>query len=75
MLHAVILTGGSGTRFWPLSREKMPKQLLHILGDQSMLAMTLERAVALVPEERIWAVTTRSQAGAIKLELHTHNFK
>ncbi|UCF83632.1 MAG: mannose-1-phosphate guanylyltransferase/mannose-6-phosphate isomerase [Desulfobacteraceae bacterium] len=75
MLHAVILTGGSGTRFWPLSREKMPKQLLHILGDQSMLAMTLERAVALVPEERIWAVTTRSQAGEIKLELHTHNFK
>ena len=73
MLHTVILTGGSGTRFWPLSREKMPKQLLHILGDESMLAMTLNRAMALVPEERIWAVTTRSQAGEIKRELQTHN--
>ena len=75
MLHTVILTGGSGTRFWPLSRAKMPKQLLHILGDESMLAMTLNRAVALVPEERIWAVTTRSQAGEIKRELHTHNLE
>ena len=71
MLHAVILAGGSGTRFWPLSREKMPKQLLHILGDRSMLAMTLDRACALVPEERIWIVTTRSQASEIKQELHT----
>jgi mannose-1-phosphate guanylyltransferase/mannose-6-phosphate isomerase len=71
MLHAVILAGGSGTRFWPLSREKMPKQLLHILGDRSMLAMTLERACALVPEERIWIVTTRSQASEIKQELHS----
>ncbi|MCJ7685333.1 MAG: mannose-1-phosphate guanylyltransferase, partial [Desulfobacteraceae bacterium] len=70
MLHAVILAGGSGTRFWPLSREKMPKQLLHILGDRSMLAMTLDRACALVPEERIWIVTTRSQASEIKRELH-----
>ena len=72
MFHAVILTGGSGTRFWPLSREKMPKQLLHIIGDRSMLAMTLERAAALVPEDRIWAVTTRSQAGEIKRELFSH---
>ncbi len=71
MLHAVILAGGSGTRFWPLSREKMPKQLLHILGDRSMLAMTLDRACALAPEERIWIVTTRSQASGIKQELHT----
>ena len=75
MLHAVILAGGSGTRFWPLSREKMPKQLLHILGDRSMLAMTLDRACALVPEERIWIVTTRSQANEIKQELHTLHLK
>ncbi len=75
MLHAVILAGGSGTRFWPLSREKMPKQLLHILGDRSMLAMTLDRACALVPEERIWIVTTRSQASEIKQELHILHLK
>jgi len=47
----------------------MPKQLLNIMGDQSMLAHTLDRARALVPEERIWIVTTRQQAGEIRREL------
>jgi mannose-1-phosphate guanylyltransferase/mannose-6-phosphate isomerase len=47
----------------------MPKQLLRIFGDQSLLALTMERAVALVPEARIWIVTTRSQAGEIRREL------
>jgi|YNPNPStandDraft_1061719.scaffolds.fasta_scaffold01185_5 mannose-1-phosphate guanylyltransferase/mannose-6-phosphate isomerase len=68
-LHVVILAGGSGTRFWPLSREQMPKQLLRILGERSMLALTLERALELVPEERVWAVTTRSQALHVRREL------
>jgi mannose-1-phosphate guanylyltransferase/mannose-6-phosphate isomerase len=68
-LHAVILAGGSGTRFWPLSREQMPKQLLNILGEQSMFALTLDRIQDLVPNDRIWVVTTRAQAGAIRREL------
>ena len=75
MIHAVILVGGSGTRFWPLSREKMPKQLLRILGDRSMLAITVDRALAMVPENRIWAVTTVSQAGLIKRELDIRGFE
>jgi len=68
-LHAVILAGGSGTRFWPLSRELMPKQLLNIVGSRSMLAHTLDRALALVPQERTWIVTTRQQVGEIRREL------
>ncbi len=68
-LHAVILAGGTGTRFWPLSRSLAPKQLLSIVGDRSMLALTLDRARALVPEDRVWVVTTRSQAGQIRREL------
>ena len=70
-LHAVVLAGGTGTRFWPLSRALMPKQLLRIVGDRSMLALTLERAKALVPEQQVWVVTTRSQAGEVKRELES----
>jgi mannose-1-phosphate guanylyltransferase/mannose-6-phosphate isomerase len=68
-LHVVILAGGSGTRFWPLSREKMPKQFLSIVGDRSMLALTIERARDLVPDERIWIVTICSQTDEIVREL------
>ena len=68
-LHAVILAGGSGQRFWPLSRELMPKQLLRIVGDRTMLALTLDRSLTLVPEARVWVVTTRDQAGAVRQEL------
>ena len=68
-IHAVILAGGSGTRFWPLSREKMPKQFLAILGDRSMLALTIDRACALTAAERIWIVTVRSQRGEVEREL------
>jgi mannose-1-phosphate guanylyltransferase/mannose-6-phosphate isomerase len=52
----------------------MPKQLLHILGDKSMLAMTVDRVVSLVPEEQIWTVTTRSQAGEIKREFSNQGY-
>ncbi|MCL2324771.1 MAG: sugar phosphate nucleotidyltransferase, partial [Actinomycetia bacterium] len=43
-LHAVILAGGSGTRFWPLSRELSPKQMLAVFGERSLICGTIERA-------------------------------
>jgi len=46
-LHAVILAGGSGTRFWPLSRETCPKQMLQIVGEDTLLRQTIKRSMAL----------------------------
>jgi mannose-1-phosphate guanylyltransferase len=57
----VILAGGSGTRFWPLSRLRHPKQLMSVLGGKSMLQRTVERVLPLQPE-RIVVITNRLQA-------------
>lgn len=54
---ALIMAGGSGTRFWPRSREEEPKQFLHLLGGRSLLSETVERIRPLVPPERILVVT------------------
>jgi mannose-1-phosphate guanylyltransferase len=54
---AVILAGGSGTRFWPLSTPERPKQLLPLAGDRPLLAQAVERLDGLVPAERILVVT------------------
>ena len=43
MLHAVIMAGGAGTRFWPASREHTPKQLLRLFGDRTMIQLTVDR--------------------------------
>ncbi len=58
MLHAVIMAGGSGTRFWPASRQSLPKQLLALATDRPLLRMTFERLGDLVPVDRVWVVTT-----------------
>ncbi len=63
--HAVILAGGRGTRFWPRSRTRTPKQLLNIAGKKTMLEQTVERLRPLIPAERIWTVTNAEQASAI----------
>jgi len=57
MLHAVILAGGSGTRFWPESRRQLPKQFLSLGGDRTLLQQTLDRCRPWLPLERIWVVT------------------
>jgi mannose-1-phosphate guanylyltransferase/mannose-6-phosphate isomerase len=65
----VILAGGSGTRFWPLSRAKRPKQFLTLAGNASLLRATWDRARRLAPVDRIWAVAPRALAPAVLREL------
>ena len=57
MLHAVIMAGGSGTRFWPLSRTARLKQLLDLTGGRTMIQATVDRLSGLVPPERTWIIT------------------
>jgi mannose-1-phosphate guanylyltransferase len=66
MIHAVVMAGGSGTRFWPLSRRRRPKQLLPVTGGLPMVAETVARIGALVPPERTWVVTHRDQADGVR---------
>ncbi|MFQ5627607.1 MAG: mannose-1-phosphate guanylyltransferase [bacterium] len=55
------MAGGSGTRFWPKSREKHPKQLLNIHGNGTMIQQTIRRLQPIIPPEKIYLVTTRTQ--------------
>jgi mannose-1-phosphate guanylyltransferase len=59
MLHAIIMAGGTGTRFWPASREDTPKQLLRLVGGESMIRQTVNRLGELVPVERRLIVTNQ----------------
>ncbi len=68
-LFAVILAGGKGTRFWPLSRARRPKQLIDITGRGSMLRLTFERLAAFVPPERMILLTTVELGPSIRNEL------
>jgi len=68
-IHAVILAGGRGTRFWPRSRTKTPKQLLNIFGKKTMLEQTVARLRPLIPSNRIWCVTNAEQSSALKKQL------
>src|SRR5690348_16834356 len=69
MLHAVIMAGGAGTRFWPLSRVARPKQLLDLTGGRTMIQSTVERLGDLVPPERTWVITNRSLVRPIAEQL------
>ncbi len=68
-LHAVIMAGGRGTRFWPLSTTRRPKQLLPIVSERTMIQETWERIAPLVPRERTWVVTGREQAAEVARQL------
>jgi len=64
--HVVILAGGRGTRFWPRSRTRAPKQLLAIVGNSTMLQQTFERWRPLIPPARIWCVTNAEQVATLR---------
>jgi mannose-1-phosphate guanylyltransferase len=68
-IHAVILAGGRGTRFWPRSRTRTPKQLLNIVGKSTMLQQTVERLRPVIPPYRIWTVTNAEQAVSLARQL------
>jgi mannose-1-phosphate guanylyltransferase len=69
MFHAVIMAGGSGTRFWPKSRRDRPKQLLNLHGTETMLQQTVARIAPLVDPERLWVITGADQAAASRAQL------
>jgi mannose-1-phosphate guanylyltransferase len=65
------MAGGSGTRFWPASRNARPKQLLDLTGGQTMIQATVDRLGGLVPDERIWVITNHSLVAPIAEQLPT----
>ena len=65
-IYALILAGGSGERFWPLSRRNRPKQLLRLVSEQTLLEETIARLDGLVPSERILILTNVEQEKAVR---------
>jgi len=65
-LYAILMAGGSGTRFWPASRKDRPKQLLPIGGPRALLAQTSERLGDLIPPERQLVITSARYAPAVR---------
>jgi len=58
MLHAVIMAGGGGTRFWPKSRQLRPKQFLHLTGDRTLLQQAFDRIEGPVVPTNMWVITS-----------------
>ncbi|WP_026882565.1 mannose-1-phosphate guanylyltransferase [Clostridium akagii] len=69
MLCALIMAGGKGERFWPLSTDEKPKQFLKLLGEETMIQMTVNRLKELMPIERIFVVTGERYIDLVKQQL------
>jgi mannose-1-phosphate guanylyltransferase len=66
--YAVIMAGGGGTRLWPLSRKKKPKQMLKLFGDRTLFQIAVDRLKDIFPPERICVVTVAEQALELQQE-------
>lgn len=69
MLCALIMAGGKGTRFWPLSTEKKPKQFLNLIGNETMIQMTVSRILPIIPINRIFICTCEKYVELVKEQL------
>lgn len=69
MIYAVIMAGGSGTRFWPRSTKALPKQFLPLFGEGTMIQNTAKRVESLIPQERIMVVTNDDYVDIVKDQL------
>src|SRR5580658_919733 len=67
--YVIIMAGGKGERFWPMSREKTPKQLITLLGKKSFLQQAVERVLPLVPLKNILIITNAVQAPEVRRQL------
>lgn len=67
--YVIIMAGGRGERFWPVSREKTPKQLITLLGDKSFLQQTLDRVLPVVPLNNIFVITNEVQVPEVRKQL------
>src|SRR3954468_6034915 len=65
----IIMAGGKGERFWPVSREKTPKQLITLLGKRSFLQQAVDRVLPVVPMENIFIITNEVQAPEVRKQL------
>ncbi len=68
-MYCVVMAGGSGTRFWPMSRQSKPKQLLKIIGDQTMMQITVDRLRKCKKTDEIYISTRKDLSTVIKKEI------
>src|SRR5437763_14730919 len=69
MLHAMIMAGGGGTRFWPRSRAARPKQFLALAGDRTLVQQACDRLEAQVPPGNTWVITSQAHVEAKRRQL------
>jgi mannose-1-phosphate guanylyltransferase len=67
--YVVIMAGGRGERFWPVSREKRPKQLLNLIWDRTFIQQAVDRVLPLVPAKNIFVITNKAQETEVRKQL------